>query len=74
MQDNMFSMPHSMESDRLLLYSMPLKELEELLSEGQTLLPESVLSDVIRRAIRGKTGNMKKMPEEVHPWFSYWRI
>lgn len=38
------------------------------------LFPESVLSPVIRRAFRSKISKMKKMPKELHPWFTYWRI
>lgn len=74
MRDNNFSMPEIMESDRLTLYPMSKEELLEALREGQNLLPESVLSPVIRRAIRGKISNMKKVPKELHSWFTYWCI
>lgn len=74
MQDNNFSMPDGMESERLTLYPMSKEELLQILEEEQNLLLKSVLSPVIRRAIRSKISKMKKVPEEVHPWFTYWRI
>lgn len=69
-----FSMPDVMESERLALYPLSEKELGEVLGEGQDFFPESVLSPVIRRAFRSKISKMKKIPEEMHPWYTYWRI
>ncbi len=74
MQDNSFSMPDRMESRRLVLSPMSLQELKELQKEGQKLLPESVLSDIIRKAVRNKILKMEQMPKDVHSWFTYWRI
>lgn len=74
MRDNKFSMPERVESGRLVLYPMPIRELEEITEQGQRLLPESALSDVVKKAVGDKIWKMKKMPGEVHPWFSYWRM
>lgn len=74
MQGSNFSMPKVMESERLTLYPLSGEELSALLKEGQDFFPESVLSPVIRRALRSKLSKMKKLPKEIHPWFTYWRI
>ena len=74
MQGSDFSMPDVVESGRLALYPMGEEALWELLEEGQDFFPESVLSPVIRRALRSKLSKMKKLPKEIHPWYTYWRI
>ncbi|MDE6905645.1 MAG: GNAT family N-acetyltransferase [Lachnospiraceae bacterium] len=74
MQGSEFSMPDVVESRRLALYPMGEEALWELLEEGQDFFPESVLSPVIRRALRSKLSKMKKLPKEIHPWYTYWRI
>ena len=74
MQGSNFSLPDVVECERLTLFAMSEEELWEALGEGQDCFPESVLSPVIRRAFRSKISKMKKMPKELHPWFTYWRI
>ena len=58
----------------LFLRMLSEQEMEQLLCVGQHLLPEPALTEEIRAAIAYKTGQMKRTPEEAHPWLSYWLI
>lgn len=64
----------TIECERLHIRMLSEKELGRLLCDGQRLLTESVFTEEIRTAILYKIGQLKRTPEEAHPWLSYWLI
>lgn len=62
------------QSERLILQPLGPEQLEALLQENQTFLPDSVLTAVMTLAIRQKMTLMKEAPPEAWPWLTYWRI
>lgn len=62
-----------LETERLCLSPLTPKELEGIL-QGEDRVEASVLTDIIKNAIAKKIENLKKAPEEVYAWFTYFLI
>ncbi len=67
-------MRDKIECGRLDLELLSAKELERIWSGKQDFLVSSVLSEVIKSAVKHKMEQMQMTPEEAHPWLSYWLI
>ncbi|MCI9416949.1 MAG: GNAT family N-acetyltransferase [Eubacterium sp.] len=65
-------MNEKIKCDRLILKSLSLKEMEQIQSGSQKFLADSVLSEVIMSAVSHKIKQMKRVPDEAHPWLNYW--
>lgn len=63
-----------MECERLTMRPLTVMELMEILSEGQKIITESALTEIIRDAIKNKIDTMQRTPKEVHEWLTYWLI
>lgn len=63
-----------MQEQYLTIKPLTMKELEEIVTEKQNFLEQSVLSEIIREAITKKIEMMREVPENVQPWLTYWLI
>lgn len=59
---------------RLLLKSLSLEEMEQIENGRQDFLMESLLTEVIKSAIKYKTEQMRMAPQEAYSWLNYWLI
>lgn len=60
--------------ERLQLRALTLEEMKKIQETDQCIVKPSVLSAVIQTAIAKKTERMQAVPEDVHPWLTYWLI
>lgn len=67
-------MSEKIECERLYIKALTLEEMKQVQKENQNIIKESVLTDVIRQAITRKVERMEAVPNEVHPWLTYWLI
>lgn len=65
---------YQIQTDRLIITPLTRQEMEQIQSGTQNFLEKSVLSDIIMLAIADKTDKMHYLPEEMHPWITYWLI
>ncbi len=68
-------------TERLTLIPLTLKQLEtglksikQLALELNIPIIENLISGNTERAVYMKVGKMHSVPEELHPWFTYWLI
>lgn len=67
-------MGEKLECPRLVLTPLSLEEMERIQDGTQDFLKESVLSVVIKAAVRHKIEQMRQAPKETYPWLSYWLV
>lgn len=67
-------MSEKIECERLLLEPLSLEKMEQIQNGNQKFLKESVLSEVIKIAVAQRIERMRKVPEDVRPWLTYWLI
>lgn len=67
-------MNEKIECKRLILAPLSLEEMEQFQNGGQYFLLKSVLSNTVKTAVSYKIEQMKQVPEEAHPWLTYWLI
>lgn len=60
--------------ERLTLEALSLEQMELLQKDGQKILKESVLSEIIKTAIEMKIERMRAVTKDAHPWLTYWLI
>ena len=65
---------YQIETERLILNPLPLDKLEQMRGGTQCFLEQSALSDVIMLAVADKIKKMRLLPEDAHPWITYWLI